>query len=47
MGNFRVTAYGRNLSGKEIKSQINLAQNTFTVIPGEPRVWGLSVSAQF
>ena len=46
-GHFTVTAYGRNLSGKEVKSQINLNQNTFSVIPGEPRVYGVSVSAKF
>jgi len=46
-GTFRLTAYVRNLLNKEIKSQISLNQNTFSVIPGEPRVFGVSASAQF
>ena len=46
-GRFRLTAYGRNLLNKEIKSQISVNQNTFSVVPGEPRVFGVSVSVQF
>jgi len=46
-GGLTVTAYARNLSNKEVKSQINLNQNTFSVIPGEPRVYGVTVSANF
>jgi len=46
-GTFRVTAYGRNLSNKVIKSEINLNQNTFLVVPGEPRVFGVVISAHF
>jgi len=42
-----VTAYGRNLLNKENKSEINLNQNTFSVVPGEPRVFGVSVGAHF
>ena len=46
-GTIALTAYGRNLTNKEFKSQINLNQNTFSVVPGEPRVYGVSVSANF
>ncbi len=46
-GGFTVTAYGRNLSNKETKGQISFNQNTFSVVPGEPRVYGVSVSMSF
>jgi len=46
-GNVAVTAYGRNLLNAEIKSQINLNQNTFSVIPGEPSVFGVAVNVRF
>ena len=46
-GTFTVSAYGRNLFDKEFKSQINFNQNTFSVVPGEPRVFGVSVGARF
>ncbi|HUA81063.1 MAG TPA: hypothetical protein VL997_11870, partial [Dyella sp.] len=46
-GIFRVTAYGRNLSNKMIKSEINLNQDTFLVVPGEPRVFGVAISVHF
>ena len=46
-GTFTATVYGRNLLDAETKSQINLNQNTFSVVPGEPIVFGVSVGAHF
>jgi len=45
--NFTLTVYARNLLDQKYKSQINLNQNTFSVVPGEPRVFGVSISAHF
>jgi len=44
---FTVSVYGRNLTNKEVKRQLNVAQNTFSVVPGEPRVYGVSLTAKF
>jgi len=46
-GNFTVTPYGRYLLGKQVKSQISLIGNALSVVPGEPRVYGVSVDAHF
>ena len=46
-GTFTVTVYGRNLFDTKTKSQINLNQNTFSVVPGEPQVFGVAVAAHF
>ena len=46
-GTFRITAYGRNLGNHEVKTTLNLLQSTFSVIPGEPRVYGVNIQAHF
>ena len=46
-GNFTMTPYGRYLLGKQVKSQISLIGNALSVVPGEPRVYGVSVDAHF
>jgi len=46
-GDFTVNLYGRNLFDTEIKGQINFNQNTFLVVPGEPRVFAVSLNARF
>ena len=46
-GAYTATAYGRNLLNEAIKSQLNLNQSTFLVVPGEPQVFGVSVGAHF
>jgi len=46
-GTFRIAAYGRNLGNHEVKATLNLLQSTFSVIPGEPRVYGVNVQVHF